>query len=267
MALPSQTAARSRLPPARRAPRSSYALESTRPLTILVFLAPLILLYELGSVRYLQLNGTPQTVKAWSRLMDLFAALGLAGALVPAASIVLFLLIWHVLSGQPWRIRTRALLTMAVESAAWACLLLLLTGLLRLIGLAPAMAPPAAGAPPGQLLALPWTARATISLGAGVYEEVLFRFVGISLFHLLLVDLCRLSHRTGLRLAIAATAVLFALYHDVAPAGRLDTSAAAYFFIAGVYFGTLFAARGLGIVAATHALFDLVVLVLLPAVR
>jgi len=56
-------------------------------------------------------------------------------------------------------------------------------------------------------------------------------------------------------IAVLAAAVAFALYHE-------DATNFLFFTAAGVFFGGLFIARGLGIVVATHAIYDLVVLLL-----
>ena len=60
------------------------------------------------------------------------------------------------------------------------------------------------------------------------------------------------------------SAVLFALYHPLKTgAGVLEIRRAAFFLLAGVYFGVLYVVRGFGIAVATHALYDIAVVVLL----
>src|SRR5690606_28441143 len=114
------------------------------------------------------------------------------------------------------------------------------------------------------LLSLPWQARLTISIGAGLYEELLFRMIAIAALHLVFVDLARLSESMGRVLAVGLSAAAFAVYHDLSSSGgALDPARVLFFLCAGVYFGAIYLWRGFGIVVAVHALYDVLVLVLL----
>jgi membrane protease YdiL (CAAX protease family) len=105
----------------------------------------------------------------------------------------------------------------------------------------------------------------TISIGAGLYEELLFRMLGIALLHIIFVDLARMSDKWGTGLAILISAAAFAVYHDVtAPSGDLQITKALSLLCAGGYFGLLYIFRGFGIVVGVHALYDIAVLVGLP---
>ena len=100
-----------------------------------------------------------------------------------------------------------------------------------------------------------------ISIGAGLYEELLFRMLLFFLVHTLVVDLLRFSSLIGTVLAIVLSAVLFALYHPPVGPEATYTSARAFFYIAaGLFFGLVYAVRGFGIVVAVHAFYDLVTL-------
>jgi membrane protease YdiL (CAAX protease family) len=156
---------------------------------------------------------------------------------------------------------------MMVESAAWIFPLLVL---LVLIGgdashaRAAASVSGAAGVPQ-ELLTRPWQARATVSIGAGIYEELLFRMIGIAALHLILVDLAKLSDRAGTAISVVLTAAAFAAYHDPVRAdGTIEWLPAIQLGLAGGYFGLIYLSRGFGIVVALHALYDVVVLVVFP---
>lgn len=249
---------------AARAIRSGYARLATRPLHVLAFLLPLIAAYEIGTWVWLSdpATGAVDTIKAHSVLLGLFQSFGLGARSMPAVVLVTVLLVWHVLLGDRWSVRPSVLAGMAAEAAAWTLPLLILAILIQRS--AEDVSPMAAAASPvTHLLSMPWQARLTVSIGAGVYEEMLFRFVLIAAVHLVLVDLCRLSDATGRVLGVIVSAGAFVLYHD-AGAGSLPATAAALYLAAGVYFGVLFLARGLGICAAVHALYDVTVLVVLP---
>jgi len=258
--------------PAPRPVRDGYAWWSTRPLHILVFLAPLVIFYEVGSALYLSRagEGVVETIRARRLLNDFFEALGGPGLHLPAAALVVTLLIWHFLSRDRWRIDPPTLGLMLLESLAWTAPLLVLN---EIVGeaLRAAMAAPGAGGA-GAMLALAATSApatdlsarspmelATIAVGAGLYEELLFRMVLIALLHLVLVDLFRLPRKAGGALSVVLAAAAFALYHE---AGRTDWGLLMFYFTAGVFFGAIYVWRGLGIAVATHAAYDLVALLL-----
>jgi hypothetical protein len=247
-----------------------------RPLYILVFLLPLIILYEAGSTVYLSggKEGLPQTIKAHRLFEDLFHVMGAVGLYLPAIALVTVLFIWHLLLRDKWTIKPLVVATMAVESLVWTLPLLVLGSLhMRTFpdgaaagGVAGMAGAALAGAQvPETWMSLPWQARATIAVGAGIYEEMLFRLVGVALLHFVLADVVRLKDGVASGAAVAVAAVAFAMYHQV----RLDTGGInwpwmLFLTAAGLYFGMLYILRGFGITVGTHALYDLLVLVMLP---
>jgi hypothetical protein len=250
----------------------SYWRLSVTPLHTLVFLLPLIVMYEVGSILYLQnaTSGTMRTVGARAILTRFFEAFGAPGLHLPAITLVVVLFTWHVFTREKWRIYPGVLIGMAMESAALVLPLLVL-GLIvdRRLGVQGA-APAAgqfielAGVATADLRALPWQERLTLSIGAGLYEELVFRLVMITAIHALLADVFRINKGTAAVIACAVSAVSFALYHDVSISGvrgTADMRVLVFLTGAGLYFGVLFLIRGFGIVVAVHALYDIVVLV------
>ncbi len=102
-------------------------------------------------------------------------------------------------------------------------------------------------------------ARALTFVGAGIYEEVLFR--------LLLLPACytvfrilQAGPRASPGLAVLATSLMFALAHYIGPAGdALVPYTFCFRTLAGVYFAVLFLQRGFGITVGAHAAYDLIV--------
>jgi hypothetical protein len=96
-------------------------------------------------------------------------------------------------------------------------------------------------------------------LGAGVYEEIVFRF-GLFGGMVLLLRLLFFPRFLAIPLAAIASALLFALAHHVGPWGepwRRD-----YFLFraaAGLYFTALYLFRGLGVAVGAHAAYDLLI--------
>src|SRR5690606_11890820 len=101
---------------------------------------------------------------------------------LPAIVMVVVLLVWHVLRRDRWRLELPVLGAMALEAVAWTpplvVLALVVQPALTDAVAAVAGAGPAAGA---SLTELSREARATIAVGAGLYEELLFRMVGVAL--------------------------------------------------------------------------------------
>lgn len=121
-------------------------------------------------------------------------------------------------------------------------------------------------APDGAAPALPRrnvAGNLAISIGAGLYEELFFRWILIAIVHVLLVDVARLSDRVGLGFAILCSAAAFAFYHDLSgPDGTIDFRRLTFFLVAGIYFGLIFAVRGYAMVAGVHAAYDVATVVL-----
>jgi CAAX prenyl protease-like protein len=114
---------------------------------------------------------------------------------------------------------------------------------------------------PAQLAQLGLGTRVMLSLGAGLYEELLFRV-------LLVGGLAWMGRRLlGFRPLVAGLwaallgALVFAGFHYIGPYGD-EFKAYSFVFrtIAGLALSALFLLRGFGITAWTHALYDLMLL-------
>lgn len=241
-------------------PRNApYLTLSTRPLHVLVFLIPFLALYELGSILYLRhpKEGFQDTIAAYGILDSFFRTFGVASFHIPSILLVAILLIWHVLERDPLSIRGSVLFRMFAESVLWTVPLLVFGLLIQ------PQRPFMAGTV--DLYSHTWQARLTLSAGAGVYEELLFRFVIITSIHFVVADLLHGSKGVGYTIGAVVSAVAFALYHNIAhPGGGVDLQLLAYYSIAGLYFAALFIFRGFGIAVAAHFLYDAMVLVALP---
>ena len=100
-----------------------------------------------------------------------------------------------------------------------------------------------------------------LSLGAGIYEELLFRVV---LVGLLAWGANKLLGWRPLVAGIAATvfgALIFSAFHYIGPFGdRFEVYSFVFRTIAGLFFSGLYLLRGFGITAWTHALYDVFLL-------
>src|SRR5438445_724350 len=156
------------------------------------------------------------------------------------------------------RLRSRVFLGMLGESLALALAFGIVVGGITsgVIGLLQTLALASSGD-------LTWWTRLMVSLGAGIYEELLFR--------VLLVTALSATARavfgwTPVAAGVAATvlgAAIFSAFHYLGPYGdRLQVYSFVFRMIAGLFFSALYLLRGFGITAWTHALYDVSLLIL-----
>ena len=238
----------------------SYWQASRAPRYSLLFALPLLLFYQTLAVL---LSHGARSVRNGADviLQSLFVAL--AGNWGP----LLFMLcligggLWLVtrdMRAHGSRLRGRVFVAMLGESVLLASLFGLAVGSVTsgVLGLLQTLAlPPTRD--------LDWWTRLMVSLGAGIYEELLFRVVLVGA----LATVCRaLFAWRPITAGVAATlggAAIFSAFHYIGPYGdRLQLYSFLFRMIAGVFFSALYLVRGFGITAWTHALYDVSLLLL-----
>jgi membrane protease YdiL (CAAX protease family) len=97
-----------------------------------------------------------------------------------------------------------------------------------------------------------------LSLGAGVYEELVFRLICFTLLSLFFIDFLGFSKKFGGLWIVLIGALAFSAYHYL---GDEPFAWRAFLFrtAAGIYFGVLYLLRGFGITAGSHAAYDIFV--------
>ena len=235
--------------------RESYQHQSRRPLASLAFVLPLVALYEVGTWRFAvdSVAHTERRIVAFVWLRELFARAGATGWLLPPLAVLVMLFGWHVFARHPLRLRPGVLSGMLLESLLLALPLLAALVLLTRVPLA-FVAPDHATA-----------TLAVLGVGAGVYEEFVFRLIGFALLHALLSDLLGLRPGPTLVVTLLVTSPAFAAYHYL-NGEPLDAAGFGFRAAAGLYLGVVFAKRGFGVAAGCHAAYDvlLVLLTLAP---
>lgn len=149
---------------------------------------------------------------------------------------------------------------MAVEAAALAvaCGIVVGAATTRLLG--------ALALQNGAVTALGWPSRLMLSLGAGLYEELLFRVLLVGLLALVGRRVLGWRPLPSGAFAVVLGAAVFSAFHYVGPYGdRLELFSFTYRMVAGLFFSALYLLRGFGITAWTHALYDVLVLIVVPA--
>jgi len=222
-----------------------YWVESRRPLAALVFIAPLLLVYELG----VSLLGVQAGADVFMRRV--LNLLGFGQHLLLPLLTIAILIAWHYLSREPWHLSGNTITTMAVESLLLGILLGLILFVYRRVFCD--LGQPLAASLFGKVGAV------VGYLGAGIYEELLFRLILLSPAAWLLWRI-GLGREIGFWTAALLVGLLFAVAHHLGDAGeKFQPGVFIFRMLAGIYFATLFRFRGFGIAAGSHAAYDILV--------
>lgn len=236
----------------------SYWRAAREPRYSLTFVLPLLLLYEslaaftshsaLAGVR----NGADVLLKT------MFLSLGGRNGLVAFGVLALGACVALVIRDRrrhPGPLSHRVLGGMMLESIANAVVFAVVAGTLTSLLLNPTLSAVQGSAAP--LDRLPLTTQLVVSLGAGVYEELVFRVLLVSGIAAVAVALSW-PRAVANGVAILLSAFIFSAFHYVGPYGDVLTLPSFTFrAVAGLIFSGMYVARGFGITAWTHSLYDI----------
>jgi hypothetical protein len=228
-----------------------------RPLQCLIFITPLLAFYQVASfVVPVHTGMGGWSVVAFVLMLKFFAFFGAFGNVLPLLTVVAILLSWHLARRDPWEIDLPLYGGMAAESIIWGIPFVILgLAVQRHFG---GMGLMGAGGGGGVMGTLPWKTEVVLSVGAGVYEELLFRLIGINILSMLFVDILELKPGVAMPLMILISAVLFSLYHYLgAEPFSMDTFG--FRTAMGIYFAGVYVYRGFGIAVGAHTAYDLIV--------
>jgi len=226
-------------------------------LTSLVLVFPLFLIYQIGVLFTLPvLNGADfLTVFLFQHLglskgTYLAYTFGVATAFAVAVTIL----------RHRQRFDPRLIVPVLIESAIYALTMgsLIVFVMTRGLGISPRLA----GGAEGFVAQQGFATRIVMSLGAGVYEETVFR-LGIMTGIVALLDrILGLRRWLAVLLALIVSAALFSAMHHIPPYGDpFRVGLFLFRLLAGICFGLLYWYRGFAVAVYTHALYDLYVLV------
>ena len=138
------------------------------------------------------------------------------------------------------------LIVMFIESILWAIILFFLMSNAQILLMLTT----------GKILAQ----QVTLAVGAGIYEEMLFRVILIYLISSILGFVFLWGKKLKQVMAMVIAAGIFSLFHFMGDFG--DSFSFDIFmvrFLAGIVLGLLYFARGFGITAWTHSIYDLII--------
>lgn len=255
----------------------SYLERTSRPVYAIMFLLPFIVFYEVGTffINTDTLNQSQVRVVAFVWLQEFLGYLGYNGKLAWAAPplvVILILLGLQLASRKRWNFGWSDIGPMWVECILLAIPLIVLSLFVNnpdALGFADqgtsffcsSVMPLQSGDVPhaGTLLASMVT-----GVGAGIYEELVFRLILICVLMLFFQDLLGVEHRVSVILSILISAGLFSAHHhyvfldgQLTQSTQFDWTAFGFRATAGVYFAGLFAVRGFGIAVGTHVFYDI----------
>ncbi len=225
----------------------------------LVFIMPLVVLYQIGIVQ--SGSNVRNLAEVW--MTGPIALLGLQATTAVNVLLIggVIIVLWRINRTGP--VSILFLVLMVLESLFYAFLLFGVVGIaaglvdetlhnLLFIGRA---AEAIDGLPRTQLL---------LGIGAGVYEELLFRVLAIGGGALVMKKVFRCSSLFALAFVLPVSSLLFSAAHHVGVAGEPFSSFVFIFrALCGFVLGLIFIARGPGIPVMTHAIYNVMVLLLM----
>jgi membrane protease YdiL (CAAX protease family) len=280
----------------------SYLERTSRPIYAIVFLLPFIIFYELGTIFINTdvLNQSQVRVVAFVWLQKALEYIGFGSKLTwvaPPLAVVVILIALQVASGKKWYFSLRDLVPMAIECILLAVPLIVFSLFLnasterpndtgrfnnKTVSMQLQDEPPfnhyVAGASSlsmaaenggGEVKNQSLLANIITGIGAGIYEELIFRLILICVLMIIFQDVFRLSHKQSIVFSVIVSAALFSAHHHIVfldgqLAVREPFNWAEFGFrtVAGVYFAVIFAIRGFGITAGTHGFYDILATVI-----
>jgi membrane protease YdiL (CAAX protease family) len=223
-------------------------------LTSLVLVFPLFLIYQVGVLFTLPvLNGADFLT------VFLFHHLGLtAGAyLAYTAAVAVAFVVAVVVLRRKQRFDPKLILPVLIESAIYALTMgsLIVFVMTKVLHVSPRLA--------GGIASQGLGTRFVMSLGAGVWEETIFRLGIMTGVAILLERVLGLGRWVAVAVALIVSSVLFSAMHHIPPYGDpLQIGIFVFRVLAGCFFGLVYWFRGFAIAVYTHALYDIYVLLI-----
>jgi hypothetical protein len=222
--------------------KSAYLKTSKTASFGLLAILPLLVCYEY--LAYIINKGFKYQIRnhADIYIKQLFEKIGINGSLV-IPGILAALAIALFLRQDDVKIKLRYFLYIILESACYAGLIGLIVGKLTDYILLTTVDP--AGA----------RVQIMLGLGAGVYEELVFRAIIYYYTAFTLIRLIDLDVWLGFFIAMCLSSVAFSWFHYISGA-PFNWYSAVFRFFAGTLFCIMYQVRGLGVTAWTHSLYD-----------
>ena len=229
----------------------SYFIQTRSSFYSFLFTIPLFIIYEIGIIFLSRddiivvRNGADFLMRA---ILESFGILGLygLGAIFLIGFVVTYI---FFIKGKNYSdIRTEYLFVMVFESVVWAILLYILLSKFMVLLMIPI----------GKAI----LQQVILAVGAGIYEEFLFRVLLISGLSSIIGFVFLWEEKGSNIAALIIAAAIFSGFHFMGDYGDYFTMELFLLrFFAGVILGVLYYTRGFGITAYAHSIYDLIVLI------
>jgi membrane protease YdiL (CAAX protease family) len=227
-----------------------YLDESRELGTSLVLVLPLFIAYQLG---VLLTGGVRNGVDFMTDALMLLVGGSLPGYLAVNGVLALVLVGLLLVMRRRGELHPRTFPFVVLESSVYAVFFgAAVIGLIQAIGLGALLATQYS---PGNALVL--------SIGAGLYEEIVFRLFLMGGLFWLLTSVLKRPRVLSAFVALIVSSFIFSAVHHVGSLGEPFTvSAFTFRFFAGVVLAAIYYVRGLAVAVYTHAIYDVLVLVI-----
>ena len=229
----------------------SYFIQTRSSFYSFLFTIPLFIIYEIGIIFLSRddiivvRNGADFLMRA---ILESFGILGLygLGAIFLIGFIVTY--VFFLKGKNSSDIKTEYLFIMVFESVAWAIFLYILLSKFMVLLMIPI----------GKAV----LQQVILAVGAGIYEEFLFRVLLISGLSSIIGFVFLWKEKGSNIAALIIAAAIFSGFHFMGEYGDYFTMELFLLrFFAGIILGILYYARGFGITAYAHSIYDLIVLI------
>ena len=229
----------------------SYFIQTRSSFYSFLFTIPLFIIYEIGIIFLSRddiivvRNGADFLMRA---ILESFGILGLYG--LGAIFLIGFIAtyVFFLKGKNSSDIKTEYLFFMVFESVAWAIFLYILLSKFMVLLMIPI----------GKAV----LQQVILAIGAGIYEEFLFRVLLISGLSSIIGFVFLWEEKGSNIAALIIAAAIFSGFHFMGEYGDYFTMELFLLrFFAGVILGILYYARGFGITAYAHSIYDLIVLI------
>ena len=191
---------------------------------------------------------TAQALVAPNLIQHFIAWLGADAVWIPGAALVVTLVVWRISTPRPPKLRAAVLELMIAECVVLTLPLFVLGAFLQ----------QTLPGPPPQ-----FSGKLVLALGAGIYEELVFRFYLLGGFAWLLVAAFGVRRFAAACAAAGVATLAFAACHLV-PVGAEPFTWPRFLMlvVAGAYLAIVFLFRGLAVATGAHAAYNVLALLL-----
>lgn len=231
-----------------------YLVRSNRPVYQLLFLLPLLVIYEIAAV--LVNFNAPFEMRNGADILLKYAlhTVGIRSVFSFVLAALLFVSLMLIVAMKKYkkRVRWSYFAMMFGETLVYAVIIGLISSQVAVIVTAgnPFLATGCKDTVMHQLM---------IGIGAGVYEEIVFRALLITII-MAMLKLVGVGDDKKALIAVLLSSFLFSAFHYVGEFGEVfNLITFTYRLVAGILLSALYVFRGLGVCAWSHAVYDVYV--------